>query len=197
GRGVSPFFHEFRITTANVSTNSSRLPGNGRTIRDTRSRIRSPCALPVGKGLAMRVANWSANCLRSPCPLFLGLGLLLAGQTGCGSGAKVLSLTNCELTLAHVAIAYTQADSRLGHPPKSAAELKPYLKEFGNPDELLISPNDGQPFVIIWGVDTTRGGPTDYKGMWAILAYEQKGASGKRTVADTRGRPLTIPAEDF
>jgi hypothetical protein len=145
----------------------------------------------------MRVAKGSAKRLRPPRPLLLGLGLLLAGLTGCGSGAKVLSLTNCEQTLAHVAMAYTEADSRLGHPPKNTEELKPYLKAYGNPDELLVSPNDGQPFVIIWGVDTTRGGPTDYKGMWSILVYEQKGASGKRTIADTRGRPMTIPTEDF
>jgi hypothetical protein len=116
---------------------------------------------------------------------------------GCGSGPKVLPLSNAELHLAHVAAAYSEAQDQLGHPPKNAEEIKPYLKEFGNPDELLVSPNDGQPYVIIWGVDMSRGGPTDYKGMWAILAYEQKGSGGKRIVTDTRGRPLTVPEEDF
>ena len=62
---------------------------------------------------------------------------------------------------------------------------------------MLISPNDGEPYVIVWGVDTARGGPTDYQGMWGIIAYERKGAGGKRAVVDVRGRPLTIPEPDF
>jgi hypothetical protein len=126
----------------------------------------------------------------------LGL-VMLAGPTGCGSKPKVLPLTSAETQLAHVAMAYSEAQDRLRRPPKNAEELKPYVKEYGNPEELLISPNDRQPYVIVWGADISRGGPTDYKGMWAILAYEQKGTGRKRVIVDTRARPLTIPEEDF
>ena len=126
-----------------------------------------------------------------------GLAVLLAGLTGCSSGPTVASLSNAEKNLSHIASAYSEAHSRLGHPPKDVEELKPFLKEFGDPEELLVSPNDGQPYIVIWGVDTTRGGPTEYKGMWSILAYEKKGASGKRAVTDTRGCPMTIPEADF
>jgi hypothetical protein len=94
-------------------------------------------------------------------------------------------------------MAYIDATEKLGHPPKNVEELKPYLKEFGNPEELLISPNDGEPYVVVWGVDTSRGGPTEYQGMWQIIAYEKKGTGGKRAVTDVRGRPLTVPEADF
>jgi hypothetical protein len=105
-------------------------------------------------------------------------------------------LTKAEKALTSVAMAFTDATGQLGHPPKSAEELKPFLKPFGDPEELLVSPNDGKPYVVVWGANPT-GGPTDYKGMFPILAYEQQGASGKRAVTDIRGRPMTIPAEDL
>jgi hypothetical protein len=129
--------------------------------------------------------------------LRLGLLALLAGLAGCSSGPKVVALSNSEKRLTFVTMAYLEAHSRLGHGPKSAEELKPYLKEFGDPEELLVSPDDGQPYVVVWGVDPTRGGPTEYQGMWQIIAYERKGAGGKRAVTDIRGRPLTVPEADF
>src|SRR5262249_53862870 len=127
----------------------------------------------------------------------LGLTVLLAGLAGCGSGTKVVPLSDSEKKLSSIALAYNEAHTKLGHGPKNAEELKPFLKEFGDPDDLLVSPNDGQPYVIVWGADPSRGGPTAYKGMWQIIAYERKGAGGKRAVTDIRGRPLTIPEEDF
>lgn len=127
----------------------------------------------------------------------LGLTLLLAGLAGCGSGPKVIPFSQSEKTLSSIALAYMEAHSRLGHGPKNAEELKPFLKDFGNPDELLVSPNDGQPYVIVWGVDPTRGGPTEYQGMWQILAYERKGTGGARAITDIRGRPMRVPEEDI
>jgi hypothetical protein len=127
----------------------------------------------------------------------LGLTALLVGLTGCGSGPKVVPLTDSEKKLTFIALAYNEAHSKLGHAPKNAEEIKPFLKEFGDADELLVSPNDRQPYVVVWGADPSRGGPTDYRGMWQIIAYEQKGAGGKRAVTDIRGRPLTVPEEDF
>ncbi len=127
----------------------------------------------------------------------LGLLFLLAGLIGCGSGTNVVPFSPAEQGLSKIALAYLDAHSRLGHGPKNAEELKPSLKDFGNPDELLVSPNDGQPYVIVWGVDPTRGGPTEYKGMWQILAYERQGTSGRRAVTDIRGRPMNVPEEDF
>jgi len=135
--------------------------------------------------------RWLRRCL--------AIGILLAlvfGLAGCGTGPNVIPLSKAEKALTNIALAYGEAHARLGHGPKNAEELKPFLKEFGNPDELLVSPNDGEPFVVIWGANP-RGGPTEYKQMFPILAYENKGRGGKRALTDIRGRPLTIPSEDF
>jgi hypothetical protein len=125
------------------------------------------------------------------------VALLLAGLVGCYSGAKVVPLSDSEKNLTSIALAYLEAHSRLGRGPQSAEELKPFLKEFGDPEALLTSPNDGQPYVVVWGADPNRGGPTGYRQIWPVLAYERKGTGGKRAITDVRGRPLTIPEEDF
>ncbi len=131
--------------------------------------------------------------LRLALPLWL---VGLSGCGGCGTSVNVIPLTKAENALSKVALAYTDATGQLGHPPKNAEELKPFLKPFGNPDELLVSPNDGQPYVVVWGAQPS-GGPTEYKGMWFILAYERQGAGGKVAVTDVRGRPMTVPVEDL
>jgi hypothetical protein len=131
--------------------------------------------------------------LRLALPLWLAG---LAGCGGCGSQVHVVPLTKAEKALTYVAMAFNDATGQLGRPPKSADELKPFLKAFGDPEELLVSPNDGQLYVVIWGANPT-GGPTEYMGMWPILAYEQQGASGRLAVTDIRGRPMTIPAADL
>jgi hypothetical protein len=41
------------------------------------------------------------------------------------------------------------------------------------------------------------GGPTEYKQMFPILAYEHEGTRGKRALTDIRGRPMTVSEEDF
>jgi hypothetical protein len=124
--------------------------------------------------------------------------LLVVGVAGCGSvDPKVVPLTKPEQHLTWIAMAYREAYDRLGHGPRSAEELKPFLKEFGDPDELLTSPNDGKPYVVVWDVNPNQGGPTAYQGMWQIIAYEKTGSNGKRAVADIRGRPMTVPDEDF
>jgi hypothetical protein len=129
--------------------------------------------------------------------LLLGLPFLLAGLAGCGPRTHVVPLSQAEKDLSSVVMAYRDAHAQLGRAPKSADELKPFLAEFGNPDALLTSPNDGQPYVVIWGADPTQGGPTEYQGMWPILAYESKGTGGQRAVSDIRGRPLSVPEADF
>jgi hypothetical protein len=129
--------------------------------------------------------------------------VLLTGLTGCsgcgGGGAQpyVVPLSDSEKRLRDIVLGYMEAHEKLGRGPKGPEELKPHLTQFGNPDELLVSPDDGQPYVIVWGVDPSRGGPTEYQGMWQIIAYEKKGAGGKRAVVDIRGRPLTVPDGEF
>jgi hypothetical protein len=137
--------------------------------------------------------------IRRPGFILLKLpAVLLASLGGClNSTPKVIPLTESEQNLTSIAKAYVDAHEDLHQAPKNADELKPYLKPYGDPDQLLTSPNDGEPYVVVWGADPTRGGPTEYQQMFPILAYERKGAGGRRAVTDIRGRPLTVPAEDF
>ena len=61
----------------------------------------------------------------------------------------------------------------------------------GKPDEVLTSSRDGQPYVIILGADlgATRSGE--------VLAYEKKGAGGKRYVLSMDFNVGQISDADF
>jgi hypothetical protein len=113
------------------------------------------------------------------------------GLIGCAPKPVIVDLPKAHQNLTRIATAYIDAESRLGRPPKNVEELKPFLKDFGNPDEMLSSPNDGLPYVIIW--DTKVAGV----GGFPILAYEQKGKDGKRLVADARMQTMEVADQQF
>src|SRR5262249_53227668 len=48
---------------------------------------------------------------------------------------------------------YSAAQRTLGRPPRNAEELRPFAKDVGDLDQLLVSPNDQQPYLIAWGTD--------------------------------------------
>jgi hypothetical protein len=123
--------------------------------------------------------------------------LLVAILGACSSETDVVRFSNAEQELTFIAMAYGDAHAKLGRSPKDSEELKPFLKTFGDPDDLLTSPNDSQPYVVVWDLDPSRGGPTAYKQMFPILAYEATGSSGQRAVTDVRGRPMMVPQGDF
>lgn len=79
-----------------------------------------------------------------------------------------------------------------GAPPKDEAAFRAFLDErsaglkrmnISSVDELLTSPRDGQPLVIVYG---KKHAPADSPGTpWA--AVEQTGVDGKRMAAQVRG----------
>jgi len=75
--------------------------------------------------------------------------------------------------------AYIQASSQLGRGARNLAEIKTYLPA-NAPDDLLRSPNDGENFVILWGVDFNKlpPGPDPFY----VGAYEKTGKGGRRYV---------------
>jgi hypothetical protein len=95
--------------------------------------------------------------------------------------------------LSRIATAYLDAEARLGRPPKDVEELKPFLKDLGNPDDMLSSPNDGLPYAIVWGTNVKES----RSGGFPILAYEQKGKDGQRLVVDSRMMPWAVSEEGF
>jgi hypothetical protein len=75
---------------------------------------------------------------------------------------------------------YLRAGQKLGRPPANLKELLPTFPEPAKAPELLKSPNDGEDFVIVWGVDLRTPGKTGNE--IPIVAYEKKGNGGKRHV---------------
>ena len=124
----------------------------------------------------------------------------LVGCSGCGggpSGVVVTPLPKAEQDLCSIAQAYKETFEQTGKAPQSFDDIRKYLASFGNPDDMRVSPNDSQPYVVMWGADPTRGGGGPVRGMWSIVAHEQTGANGKRSVADIRGLATTVTDEEF
>lgn len=119
--------------------------------------------------------------------------VLLSGvqAAGCSSGNQVPPQDPSRSALAKVVEAYMGAQQRLNRPPKNAEELRPHLA--GNSDALR-SPNDGEPYVIVWGVDLRT--PTIQGDSLPIFIYERKGKNGRRYAADVMlGTPILSDQE--
>ena len=118
--------------------------------------------------------------------VLLALGLL--SLAGCGPRVIVRETSDHGgdylVTLNRI---YMAAQRNLGRPPRNVDDLRAAAKEFGDLDHLLISPNDGQPYAIVWGVDLGNApNPT------MVVAHEKVGASGVRYVMTPTGvRKLT------
>ena len=123
----------------------------------------------------------------------VALAAVFAG--GCGKEPIQYDQTTLQAAdqFRKVAVAYNQAAGRKKS-VTSADDLKPFLKEHGNPEELLVSPLDGKPIVIVPNVDP-RAAPGDDEEM--IVAYEAEGVKGKRMTVDVRGTVVIVSNSDF
>jgi hypothetical protein len=110
----------------------------------------------------------------------LALLLILLGLVGCGGGRKQGELNPTEQRLWTIGKAYVEACNGLGRAPTNFAEIKPYV-EGEVSDDLLRSPNDGEPFVILWGVDYNRL-PYRKDNPFTVGGYEKNGVHGTRYV---------------
>ncbi len=116
---------------------------------------------------------------------------LFVGVRGCDADRVVYTEHDPgEGTLSAIASAYRLASEKNQRPPQSVAELRPHLREFGDPDKLLVSPNDKEQYVIVWGVNVNDASVP-------VLAYERKGAEGKRYVVNAAGVVTPMTAEEF
>jgi hypothetical protein len=86
--------------------------------------------------------------------------------------------------LRNIEAAYEAATNQLGRPPASEAQLRPYLKRYGNPDDLLRSPRDGRPYVIQWGINIQAARA---KLPPRVIAHEAAGVNGRRYVLTVMG----------
>jgi hypothetical protein len=128
-------------------------------------------------------------------------GLIVPLAMGCKSHKEAGgSLAPSEFTpeaeaILHVGQAYRDAYTALKRPPASVKDLKPYLAKFGDPEKVLISPSDGQPYEITWGV--VPGRPPQNIKISPFLLCEKKGKDGKRYVLDFTFRVRCLTEEEF
>jgi hypothetical protein len=128
-------------------------------------------------------------------------GLVVPLTLGCTSQKEVSrSLAADEFTpeaeaILHVGQAYRDAYTALKKPPASVKDLKPYLTKFGDPDKALISPSDGQPYEITWGVVPGRP-PRSMQGN-PFLVCEKSGKDGKRYVLDFTFKVRSLTAAEI
>jgi hypothetical protein len=114
----------------------------------------------------------------------LALAALALG--GCSRGSRGAPSKDTE-NLTSIRKAYVAATNRLGRPPKNLEELRPSLNDEGKFDELLVSPNDGLPYVIVFGADPRKH----------VIAYEQKGVDGVRMAVDQTQLPQRYEKDRF
>jgi hypothetical protein len=106
-------------------------------------------------------------------------------QSGCGHGASVAVPPSDVVNLDKIQAAYLAALTRNGKAPADAKDAWPFLKEQGDPEKLLTSPVDGEPYVIFWGIDWRK---TPIASMPPpIIAHERVGKDGKRYVLTVMG----------
>lgn len=104
--------------------------------------------------------------------------VLLLAAPGCSSKPKVVDRGDAA-GLRRVAAAYHAAAVRTGRPPRTPADLAPFLPAGEDVDALLASARDGRPYVIFWGVDPRPGkaGPSP-----VVVGYERTATAAARFV---------------
>jgi hypothetical protein len=118
----------------------------------------------------------------------LGAVLLMAG---CGERTFTPAKDSEHLTM--IAQAYVDA-LKAGKPPADAVALRPFLTKLGDADVLLKSPEDGQPYVVYWGVDW-REAPVPRLPA-PIVAHQRDGKNGRRHVLTVMG-VQTLTDDEF
>ena len=128
-------------------------------------------------------------------PLARGTAWLVLALAGCGRGGTG-KLDPSMQNLQKIAVAYAQATTHLNRPPQNLNDLMPSLKQQGDPAEILRSPDDGEPYVILWGVDF-RKPPSSGGDPSVVFAYEKQGRGGTRHVLRMPTRVVLLTDDEF
>ena len=123
----------------------------------------------------------AARPLRASTRLDRGiLAVALLSTSSCNPSQVSTRIPEDHARLESIVTVYAYACRDLGRPPESVDDLTPIFKKanVADPQAYLTSTRDGQPYVIVWGIDLES---RDLNS--AIpLAYEQVGKDGKRLV---------------
>jgi len=124
------------------------------------------------------------------------LVILTSALVGCSSPITsdpgTFEVDPAQQQIQQIGTVYLNATVRLNRPPQKRDELLADLKPLGPPDKTLRSKNDGEEFVIVWGVELRELKATG-KDV-PIVAFEKKGKNGKRYVL--RGYNTVLQMDD-
>lgn len=111
--------------------------------------------------------------------------LIACVVAGCGRKITVADETESKSqeALRAVATAYNAALAKRGKPPAGPDDIVPFLPKGTSLEDALRSPQDNQPFVIIWGADPRKG--MDVNPL--VIGYEAQGKNGRRMVFTAMG----------
>jgi hypothetical protein len=122
--------------------------------------------------------------------LTTALSLFAACMGGCSRQAEVTSTVPPAVQhLGAVRDGFFEARRALDRPPRSKDEIVKYVEKFGDPAQMFRSPDDGEDFVVIYGID-----PLAMDAMNCIWAYERHGNGSGRYVL--RGRHVRRITDD-
>jgi hypothetical protein len=113
----------------------------------------------------------------------LAFSILCACFVGCAKTAPAIDQPALD-RLAVLGEAYLHATQKLDRGPKSVDELKPHIAPPHQLEELLTSPHDGKPYVMVWNIDPRQPPLTE---MPPLIAYEQVGRNGRYDILTTMG----------
>jgi hypothetical protein len=129
--------------------------------------------------------------------------LLLAGCGGNAGGNSAEANRQTAIALKLAGIAYGQyLASHGGAPPQDVAAFRKYVESklgelqangVTSAEDLLVSPRDGQPLIVVCGKRLTP--PDQPDAPWAV--YEATGVDGKRMIASARGAVVELSPEEF
>jgi len=112
-----------------------------------------------------------------PCKIKVSLFLLTFFLIGCGGGKiEPLATDPTVIALDKIGSAYIRGTPA----PKTKADLLAIFKLCSHPKELLISPSDGQEFIIVYDVELK--GLKVSGAQLPVVAFEKSGKDGKRYV---------------
>jgi hypothetical protein len=95
---------------------------------------------------------------------------------GCEGAAVVKDrgVAPSDVQLSALGQIYLKAQQKLSRPPRSVDELKAHAADI-DLNAALVSPNDNEPFVIVWGTDLLNSADPHM-----VVIYEKRGKGGVR-----------------
>lgn len=142
-----------------------------------------------------RQPNPPAGLVAKPSSLLWVASAVTLLSSACRPAEVVTRIPIDEARLKGIVTIYAYAAADRGRPPRSVEDLLPIFRQasIDDPDGALTSSRDGQPFVIVWGLDLAGR----HAGTSTPLAYEREGRDGTRLLVTCGQQLRELSEEEF